>query len=306
MKFFTFSILIILSSQICLAQSKRSLDLIRPTTSGGNLLVLKENSVGVDTLMEGPFDRLTDYFINSEYQVAVIMEMMDNFWYYQFHKSKLYDVWTIDSMAQWQKPAWVDHLKNPNKPEFRARYALQDFNTVIKIVDNGITVMDLKSQKANNAQPPMHERELYHVIQTLSEDSTKDWTSIDSVFQNHVVPTPSNKLRHFSFLMLVRKKEFLAKADTSTLEYYADQFARMEYHHDIKFYIQFMKTLASYWPSERINQYASTFYKKNTAYWNAKFSGTYWDDKKTEHKELELLMKKTQVEIIRSIDENRD
>jgi len=292
MKFFICFTILTLSVSVGFAQTKRSLHFIKAAPSGRNLLVVMEDSTAIDTILETTsHDLLIDYYIKSENQVSVIILSIDHYWYYQFHKSDIYQLWTIDSLAQWSKPGYPGYLKNPNNPDFRAKFALQDFHTVIKILGDTSIVMNLQSQKSENAQPPMHERELWYVIDLFSEDPQKDWRDIDSVFRNHVVLTPSNNLRHLAFLMMVRKKEFLEKADEATLDYYAEQFAMMEYQYDIKFYILFMKKLSSFWLPERTAQYARNFYEKNTTYWETKYSSPYWEDRKTELKELRLLMR---------------
>jgi len=291
MKFFTCFTILTLSVSTGLAQTKRSLHFTNSSPLERNLLILVADSIAIDTILETTsHDLLIDSYIKSENQVSVIILSIEHYWYYQFHKSDIYQLWTLDSLAQWSKPGYPGYLKNPNNPDFRAKYALQDFHTVIKIIDDTSFVMNLQAQKSENAQPPMHERELHYVIDQLSEDPQKDWRAIDSVFRNQVVLTPSNSLRHFTFLMLVRKKEFLERADEITLEYYAQQFELMEYHYNIKFYIMFMHKLSSFWPPERTAQYARNFYEKNTNYWNTKHTSAYWVDQEKELEELRQLM----------------
>jgi hypothetical protein len=291
MKFFTCFTILAISVSVCFAQTKRSMHFTHPPLER-NLLILMEDSVAIDTLLEGPGGfKLVDYFIKSDDQISIIVNDEEQYLYYQFHKSKIYPLWTFDSLAQWSKPGYHASLKNPNNPDRRAMFELKDFHTVIKIVDDTSIGMNLQAEKSEHAQPPMHERELRYVIDLFSEDPQKDWRDIDSVFRNHIVLTPSISLREFAFLMLVRKKEFLEKSDVITLEYYAQQFELMEYHYNIKFYIMFMNKLSSFWPPERTAQYARNFYEKNTTYWETKYSSPYWEDRKTELKELRLLMR---------------
>ena len=290
MKFFSSLIIWILSASACISQPNISVQFINLVPSGRNLLVMMKDSVAIDTLLECGRYELIDYIIKSKNQVSIIVGDWDSYHYYQFYRSELYDFWSIDSTAQWNKPSWPPDRKNPNYPDPRAKYALKDFNTVIKIVDDTQTVMNLKTQKSETARPPMHERELEHIILLFSEDPQKEWRDIDSVFRNHIVLTSSLHLRHFAFLMMVRKKDFLQKADIKSLNYYAYQFEMMEFFYDIKFYILFFKNLSNFWPQERISEYARNMDKKNTIYWACKFSTPYWDYYKTEKEELQQLM----------------
>ncbi|HZV68960.1 MAG TPA: hypothetical protein VFG10_05420 [Saprospiraceae bacterium] len=273
------------------AQSNKYLYFIKSLPTDPYTLAFEKDSSCTDTLMIFyGYENLLDFVVKSENEIAILLKGVDTYSYYQLQKSEIYQLWTTDSVAIWSGPRW--DYKNPDNPEFKAKYKLKDFYTVIKILDADTLVINLQTQKSEHAQPPMHERELQYVIQSLSEDPKKDWKAIDSIFRNQVMPTPSNTLRHLAFLKLIIEKDFLENADTATLNFYAKELEKMEFREDIKFHIMLINKLSAYWPSHQLAEYVRNLYDRNTKYWEANFSSPYWEEKETELAELKRLMRK--------------
>lgn len=291
MQFLTTIFISTFSISLALGQSQRTLQYVRQEPTGGYLLVLMEDSIRIDTLVQGSVDKLLDYVILAEDKIAVLTGSFEHISYFQFYKSNLYQFWTIDSSAMWALPSASPLLNPSSYREPRGTFELQGFYTVVKVVDQTKSILDLQQRKAEHAQPPMHERELEFVLLSIADNPERDWKAVDSFFRNHILQTSSNRLRHMAFMQMVLRKEFLEKADESTLTYYALELEKLDFNYDINFYIMFMKKLAIFWTPEAIGQYAKNFYKKHTIYWKRKHKTNYWDSKEDELNDLKSLMK---------------